>query len=88
LPQEIGVRLDRRRTFSDEQKAEMLKRDGAKCQMFQKDLGLSPFEGDHYPLAWRDGGPTEIENGRLVHTSCHVRGRPAASADVIGPIEI
>ena len=82
------MRLDRRRTFSDEQKAEMLKRDGARCQMCQKDLGLSPFEGDHYPLAWRDGGPTEIENGRLVHTSCHVRGRPAASADVIGPIEI
>lgn len=83
LPEEIGVRLDPRRAFSDEQKVEMLKRDGAKCRMCQKDLELSQAEGDHYPLAWRDGGPTEIENGRLVHKTCHVRGRPAAVADFI-----
>lgn len=82
------MRLDPRRAFSDEQKAEVLKRDGPKCQMCQKDLVLSPAEGDHYPLAWRDGGPTEIENGRLVHKSCHVRGRPAECADVNGPFEI
>jgi hypothetical protein len=87
LPEEIGVRLDPRRAFSDEQKAEMLKRDGDKCQMCGKELGSAPPEGDHYPLAWRDGGPTEIENGRLVHKACHVRGRPAACADVNGPID-
>jgi hypothetical protein len=54
----------------------------------RKELELSQAEGDHYPLAWRDGGPAEIENGRLVHKTCHMRGWPAAYADVDGPIEI
>jgi hypothetical protein len=56
--------------------------------MCQEDPDLSLVEGDHYPLAWRDGGPTEIENGRLVHKTSHVRGRRAASVDINGPFEI
>jgi HNH endonuclease len=87
LPAEIGVRLDSRRVFSEEQKAEMLERGGGRCGMCAKEIVLSEAEGDHYPLAWRHGGPTEIENGRLVHKTCHIRGRPAASEDV-DPIDI
>jgi hypothetical protein len=83
LPADIGVRLDPNRAFNSEQKAEMLQRDGLKCAMCGKGLTLQDAEGDHYPAAWRDGGPTVVENGRLVHRACHVRGRPAAASDLI-----
>jgi hypothetical protein len=83
LPEELGVRLDPIRAFSEEQKAEMLKRDGPTCQMCGEDLTLDDAEGDHHPTPWRAAGRTLIENGRLVHKACHIRGRPAATADLI-----
>jgi hypothetical protein len=61
----------------------MLQRDGPMCKMCGKDLTLQDAEGDHYPAAWRDGGRTVIENGRLVHKACHIRGRPAAAIDLL-----
>jgi hypothetical protein len=82
LPEDIGVRLDPIRAFSEEQKKQMLERDGAKCAMCGKELALPVAEGDHYPVAWRDGGFTVVENGRLVHKTCHLRGRPAAVEDL------
>jgi len=61
----------------------MIKRDGAICAMCRKELSLQDAEGDHYPIAWRDGGRTVIENGRMVHSTCHLRGRPAEAHDLI-----
>ena len=83
LPQDIGIRTDSVRLFSDEQKLEMLQRDGAICPMCGKALSLADAEGDHYPIAWRDGGRTVTENGRMVHKTCHIRGRPGEVIDFI-----
>jgi 5-methylcytosine-specific restriction endonuclease McrA len=80
LPEEMGVRTDPRRVFTEDQKLQMLARDGTKCAECKEDLALEDAEGDHYPIFWRDGGRTEIENGRLVHKKCHARGRPFATA--------
>lgn len=71
-----GVHLDERRVFSSEQKEELRKRQGGKCPVCNLALDDGEGEGDHFPVPHRDGGPTEISNGRLVHFECHPRGRP------------
>lgn len=85
VPPDIGIRLDPNRAFSNEQKEQMLQRDGPTCAMCRRELSLQDAEGDHYPTAWRDRGRTVIENGRLVHKTCHTRGRPAAASDAALP---
>lgn len=87
LPAELGIRTDSVRLFSSEQKEQMLARDGAICPMCEKELAIQDGEGDHYPVAWRNGGRTVIENGRMVHKNCHLRGRPAEANDIY-PTEI
>jgi 5-methylcytosine-specific restriction endonuclease McrA len=82
LPEELGVRTDPRRVFNEDQKLQMLARDGSNCKECGDPLTLEDAEGDHYPKPWREGGRTEIDNGRLLHKKCHQRGRPLAA--VIG----
>jgi hypothetical protein len=77
---DIGIHLDPRRAFDDQQRMEIWKRDGGLCVVCGKQVAEGDAEYDHFPVAHRDGGPTEVENGRLVHQACHQRGRPMAGA--------
>jgi hypothetical protein len=86
LPENIGIRTDSVRLFTKEQKDAMFKRDGPVCPMCRKDLALSDAEGDHYPVAWRDGGRTVIENGRMVHKTCPYAADPLEASNLT-PIE-
>ncbi|MBI4323904.1 MAG: DUF262 domain-containing protein [Chloroflexi bacterium] len=77
-PDSSLIRLDSRRMFSEEQKKEIWQRAGGKCEFpgCGETVDDQDFEYDHFPIPHRDGGPTEVSNGRLVHFSCHQRGRP------------
>ena len=75
MPKDIGIELDARRTFSEDQKAEIWKRDGGVCSICDHSVEEGEAEYDHYPVLHRDGGRTEIENGRLVCRDCHPRGK-------------
>lgn len=77
---DFGILLDSRRLFDDAQKAAIWERDGGVCGVCAKAVTESEAEYDHFPIPHRDGGPTEIDNGRLVHRACHERGRPRAGA--------
>lgn len=80
---DIGIHLDQKRCFDDGQKILMLQRQNGRCLVCGEELVLEEAEGDHYPVPHRLGGPTTLENGRLVHKNeCHPRGRPAAQSDV------
>lgn len=75
LPDGIGVALDPQRLFSEDQKEELFRRDGGICQICESAVAKGDDEYDHYPTLYRDGGRTELANGRLVHRDCHPRGR-------------
>lgn len=80
---DLGIRLDQKRVFDDEQKAEMHRRQNRLCAVCGEELAIEEGEGDHYPLPHSLGGQTTLENGRLVHAKgCHRRGR-AAVADFL-----
>jgi hypothetical protein len=72
---EIGIRLDPTRAFSDQQKAEIHARQQGMCAICKENVEPEDAEYDHYPIPYRDGGPTGVNNGRLVHRTCHPRGR-------------
>jgi hypothetical protein len=75
---DLGIRLDSKRSFDEDQKVQMLKRQNGKCAVCGKALTLSEAEGDHYPVPHSLGGPTSLDNGRVVHKEgCHQRGRVA-----------
>lgn len=76
-----GVRLDPQRAFSATQQAEIRARDGNDCRICKEPVSDGDAEYDHYPIFYRDGGPTQTANGRLVHRTCHPRGRPVADDD-------
>lgn len=80
VAKDFGIVLDSRRVFDDSQKQAIWTRDGGKCGVCGKEVSESDAEYDHFPVRHRDGGPTEIDNGRLVHSACHERGRPRTSA--------
>ena len=46
------------------------------CGVCTKAVTEGDAEYDHFPVAFRDGGRTDVANGRLVHKPCHERGRP------------
>lgn len=71
-----GVRLDAQRNFSAQQQEQIRKRDGDDCAICHEAVPEEDAEYDHFPVPHRDGGPTQIENGRRVHSLCHPRGRP------------
>lgn len=80
MPDSVVVRLDPKRTFDAEQRKAIRVRDAGKCAVCSEEASEDEAEYDHYPVPYRDGGRTVIENGRLVHTKCHPRGRPAEDA--------
>lgn len=70
---EMMIRLDDRREFSDDQKREIKVRQKNLCGVCGKPVEQGDSEYDHHPVSWARGGPTEVSNGRLVHTRCHPR---------------
>lgn len=80
----VGIELDSVRVFSGEQKDKLFAKAGGVCGVCRQPMEQGDeVEGDHFPIPWRDGGRTSIENGRLVHARCHPRGRPTV-VDVEG----
>jgi hypothetical protein len=75
LPAEaLGIRLDPQRLFSAEQKFQVFNRQHGLCAVCRKVVEEIDAEYDHYPIRHCDGGPTTIDNCRLVHGRCHPRG--------------
>lgn len=75
------VRRDAQRLFPRPMQEEIWERDGGVCQVCKKPvLESADAEYDHI-LRWELGGPTTVENGRLVHKWCHERGRLAEDDD-------
>lgn len=72
----IGIVLDSKRLFDESQKDELYRGAGGICAVCVQPVEPNEAEADHFPIAWRDGGATKAENGRLVHARCHPRGRP------------
>lgn len=79
LPDQLGVRLDPQRIFSEDQKAAINLRDRGLCGICGNTVPDGDAEYDHYPTPHYLGGKTDISNGRLVCAKCHPRGRPAAA---------
>jgi hypothetical protein len=94
LPPGVAVTLDSRRAFDDSQKKQIFR--AAKghcvirafgseraehCAICEIEVDENEAEYDHFPIPHRDGGPTEVTNGRLVHVDCHPRGRPREELD-------
>jgi hypothetical protein len=80
LPEKLGLHLDPKRLFDEHQKQKIFERDKGICQVCEKEVAEGDAEYDHYPSPHYLGGPTKIENGRLVCTKCHPRGRPVEEA--------
>ncbi|MGL4424105.1 MAG: HNH endonuclease family protein [Gemmataceae bacterium] len=74
---EAGIRLDTKRLFDEQDKQDIHNRDKGNCGICSKPVSDDEAEYDHFPIPYRDGGSTVVENGRLVHKVCHPRGRPA-----------
>ena len=77
IAEDIGTELDPQRLFTESQKQELYRRDSGLCGICLQPVEPADAECDHHPVPYRDGGRTEIGNGRLVHVRCHPRGRPA-----------
>lgn len=76
-PDSALIRLDGQRLFSTSQKAAAYQAQQEKCGVCYQHVEFSAAEFDHYPIPHRDGGPTSLENCRVVHARCHQRGRPS-----------
>jgi hypothetical protein len=72
--EEIGVRLDPKRLFDDVEKQAIYGRAQGKCEICREPVEPTDAEYDHYPVPHTLGGKTAVENGRLVHATCHPRG--------------
>ncbi|MGQ0636604.1 MAG: HNH endonuclease family protein [Planctomycetaceae bacterium] len=77
----IGIHLDPNRAFSDPQKQEIYTKASGKCAICNDPVESGDDEYDHHPVPYAVGGPTTVENGRLVHRTCHPRGRMFARVD-------
>lgn len=76
LPDGIGIETDRKRLFDDSDKHIIRSRD-VNCRECGREVPDDQEEFDHYPIPHWAGGRTLPENGRLVHKTCHPRGRPS-----------
>ncbi len=76
LPDGVGIVLDSKRDFDTKQKKQIFESAKGVCALCEEPVEDGEAEYDHFPIAWRDGGRTLVENGRLVCTVCHPRGRP------------
>ena len=66
------VQLDERRTFTEEQKIEMYKRDNGMCQKCGKKVKEYQWHADHV-RPWFEGGRTETENGQVLCVRCSLK---------------
>lgn len=66
--------LDGQRAFSDAHKSIIRAAAEGKCSVCGEHVSRADEEFDHFPIPFRNGGPTEPSNGRLVHRWCHPRG--------------
>jgi hypothetical protein len=75
------VQRDAARAFPPKLREQIWSRDGGVCQICGKPvIDAADAEYDH--IIWYElGGPTTLENGRLVHKWCHQRGRPVGESD-------
>jgi hypothetical protein len=78
--EEIGIRLDPKRLFDDDEKQLVYARANGKCEVCGQPVDASDAEYDHFPTPHTLGGKTVIENARLVHFACHPRGPLQVSA--------
>jgi hypothetical protein len=69
-----GIRLDPKRLFDDSDKNLIYDRSSGRCGICNDPVDHSEAEYDHFPTPHSRGGKTVVENGRLVHASCHPRG--------------
>lgn len=76
LPSGIGAPLDQKRLFDKAAKNTIWTRECGNCAVCGEGVNHEDAEYDHFPIAYRDGGPTSLDNGRLAHNNCHPRGRP------------
>ena len=81
IPEELGLHLDAKRLFDDKQKATIFSRQQGKCAMCSLSVEEGDAEYDHFPVAHYMGGKTEVDNGRLVCSKCHPRGRPVGEPE-------
>jgi len=70
---DLMIKLDPKRAFSDSQKQKIREKQDSKCDVCKKAVLNNDEEFDHYPMAYARGGKTEVSNGRLVHRRCHPR---------------
>ncbi|MFO7968054.1 MAG: DUF262 domain-containing protein [Archaeoglobaceae archaeon] len=65
---------DEERSFTYEQKREIFRRDGEKCQICNRELDFND-ENTHYhhKKSWIEGGSTTVQNGLLVCKNCHLK---------------
>ena len=75
-PDSSLVRLDPCRLFDQKQKRDIWEKSNGICAICGMPVEAGGAEYDHHPIPYRDGGPTDVSNGRLVHDRCHPRGRP------------
>jgi 5-methylcytosine-specific restriction endonuclease McrA len=61
---------DKKRTFGDTQKKQILYAQNNKCAICHKTLDPRDIEYDH-KTPWADKGRTKVKNGRAVCGSCH-----------------
>ncbi len=61
---------DKKRTFTQTQKKEILYAQNNKCAICHKPLDPRDIEYDH-KTPWADKGRTKVKNGRAVCGSCH-----------------
>lgn len=71
-----ALRIDDRRAFTESQRREIRQRQNGQCAVCGVKVPIEEEQYDHHPVPHRDGGKTEVSNGRLVHARCHPRGRP------------
>ncbi len=77
--EDIGIRLDPKRAFDEADKTALYKLAEGKCLICGEPVEHKDAEYDHYPTPHYLGGKTVVENGRLVHSICHPRGRPVGN---------
>jgi hypothetical protein len=61
---------DKRRSFTQSQKNQILYQQGGKCAICHKPLDPRTTQFDH-KKAWADKGRTVTQNGRALHANCH-----------------
>ncbi|MCE7697320.1 MAG: arginine--tRNA ligase [Methanobacterium paludis] len=67
-------RLDEQRSFNKQQKIEIFRRDGGRCNECKKELTFGDINTHyHHKIPHSKGGKTKTENGLLECAECHLR---------------